>query len=143
MEKISEAYLDSSVFIASILDSGTTGENARNIILSVQNGLIKGYTSTLTFDEVSFVIRKFAGLEKSLIAGESFLKIPHLQFIDVSYDLIFLAQEFISKYKIKPRDAIHCACANSKYIGIIISDDADFDRIKEIKRLGIQDVKLS
>ena len=142
MEKINEAYLDASVFAASTLDSGLNGENARDIIDAIQNKLIDGYTSVLTFDESVFVVRKFRGFENSLIAGDDFLNIQHLNFIEVTYEIIALAQELIKKYKIKPRDAIHTACAINNDIKTIISDDSDFDAVKEIERISIKEFKV-
>lgn len=142
MEKINEAYLDASVFAASTLDSGLNGEKARDIIDAVQNKLIDGYTSVLTFDESVFVVRKFRGFENSLIAGDDFLNIQHLNFIEVTYEIIALAQELIKKYKIKPRDAIHTACAINNDIKTIISDDSDFDAVKEIERISIKEFKV-
>ena len=142
MEKIKEAYLDSSVFITSALDDGANGRKAREVIDAVQKNIIEGYTSALTFDEFVFIIRKFKGFENSLTAGDNFFHIRSLNFIEVTYELIKLAQELIKKYKIKPRDAIHAACAINKDVKIIISDDGDFDVIKEIERKSIKEFKI-
>ena len=44
------------------------------------------------------------------------------------------AQALISKYNLHPRDSIHVSSAIGKKIKTIISDDEEFDKIKEIKR---------
>ena len=44
----------------------------------------------------------------------------------------------MKQYKaLKPRDAIHLATALKAGASTIVSDDADFDNIKEIKRKGL------
>ncbi len=46
------------------------------------------------------------------------------------------AQKLVEKYKIKPRDAIHSATSLSLNINEIISEDSDFDKVEELKRLS-------
>jgi predicted nucleic acid-binding protein len=43
----------------------------------------------------------------------------------------------MGKYNLSPRDAIHLASALSRKAIAIVSDDEDFDQIKEIKRIPI------
>jgi predicted nucleic acid-binding protein len=40
----------------------------------------------------------------------------------------------LDKYKLNPRDSIHIASALSRKITTIISDNEDFDQVKEITR---------
>ena len=49
-----------------------------------------------------------------------------------------MAQSLMDKYKLSPRDSIHVASALSRKATIIISDDEDFDQIKEIKRTPLK-----
>lgn len=142
MEKSQQVYLDSPIFITANVKSDYEGEKARDIISGLKTGIIEGYTSTLTFDEVVFVIRKIAGFENSVLTGDLFLNIPNLKFIEVDYGIIALAQDAIKRHRLKPRDAIHAACAINKGIKIVISDDADFDAIKELERKSITDFKI-
>ena len=142
MGTITEAYLDAPVFIASIVNTDTQGEKARAILQAVTKNRIQGYTATLTFDEVVHIVKKLAGSEFSVPAGEYFLRIQNLKFIEVTHESIVLAQEVIKKYNLKPRDAIHVACALQRKILLIVSDDTDFDKVKELKRKGIADMKL-
>jgi len=44
----------------------------------------------------------------------------------------------MAKYKLSPRDSIHIASALSKKTKTIVSDDEDFDHIKEIKRTPLK-----
>ncbi|MBI4452998.1 type II toxin-antitoxin system VapC family toxin [Candidatus Woesearchaeota archaeon] len=142
MEKITEAYLDTSVFVVSALDTGVNGEKSRNIIDAIQKNSFEGYTSALTFDELAFAVRKLRSFENSIIAGDDFLNMGHLNFIEIAYETVKLAQDLIKKYRLRPRDAIHAACAMHKDIKIIVSDDADFDSVKELERKSIKDFKI-
>jgi len=45
---------------------------------------------------------------------------------------------FMKMYKfLKPRNAIHIVAAISAGASVIVSDDSDFDNIKEIKRRSL------
>lgn len=128
--------------MAASAGTDANASKSREIISSIERQLISGSTSALTFDEVVFVIRKIAGFEKSLIAGENFLNINNLRFVKVDYQLILLAHDLIKKYRLNPRDAIHTACAINNNIKTIISDDSDFDAVKEIERISIKEFKV-
>lgn len=45
-----------------------------------------------------------------------------------------MAQKITEGYNVKPRDAIHAACALKYCSGQIITNDSDFDVIGEIRR---------
>ena len=66
--------------------------------------------------------------------GRKLLDFPDLEFIDVDKLTISMAQILIDKYHIRPRDSIHIASALNKNIKTVISDDKDFDKVKEITR---------
>ena len=51
------------------------------------------------------------------------------------------AQKIVEKYRIKPRDAIHVACALKNGIKKVISDDPDLDRVKEIERIKLTEIR--
>ncbi|MEW6222967.1 MAG: hypothetical protein AB1476_06695 [Candidatus Hadarchaeota archaeon] len=50
------------------------------------------------------------------------------------------AIDLTEKYGLKPRDATHAACSLNHAIFSMISDDLDFDAVKELKRLNFGDV---
>ena len=59
---------------------------------------------------------------------------PNIRFIDVSDIIIWKALELIKEYKLLPRDGIHAATAFIAGAETIISQDANFDNIKGLKR---------
>ena len=130
-------YVDSNVFLFSALyspDSEPKAKKAKEILVEIENGTRLASTSTLTWDEVVWVATKLLGKTDGIAQGQKLLGFPNLKFINVDEEVITQAQALIGKYKLSPRDSIHIASALSKKIKTILSDDADFDQIKEIKR---------
>lgn len=129
-------YLDANVFLKAILKE-RGGRSARDLLSRVQNGKIVAFTSALTFDEVFWIVEKHRGFDSALKATKGFLEMQNLTFIEVNDKIIRQAYDLAEKYRINPRDSIHAACAISKNINTIFSEDSDFDRIKEIKRKSL------
>jgi uncharacterized protein len=130
-------YLDSNVFIYAIIydkEDEPKAKKANDILLNIENGKIAAYTSTLTWDEVVWVISRAMGRKEGASQGKKMLGFPNLQFVVADENVLARAQKLIDKYSLSPRDSIHIASALEKRIKQIISDDADFDQVKEIRR---------
>jgi uncharacterized protein len=133
-------YLDSNVFIYPVLypeESQPKVKKAKQILADIENGELQAYTSTLTWDEVVWVVKKTMGKEEAVNQGKKLLGFPNLEFIAVDDSIIVRAQKLTEKYNLNPRDAIHCASAIEKKIKEVISDDSELDVIKEIKRIQL------
>ena len=132
-------YIDSNVFLYPVLYNDIReSENARKILSEIEGKNIQAYTSTLTWDEVSYVVERIFGKTDSIEVGKRFLNFPFLRFIPVDDEIIRRSQVIREKYNLKPRDSIHLSCAIERNISEIITDDADFDEIKEITRVPIK-----
>lgn len=133
-------YIDSNVFIYPVIyNENVNGVvKAKEYLLQIAKGKLKACTATLTWDELVWIIRKISNSESAISEGKKFLRFPHLQILDVDHIVLQKAQELIEEYQLKPRDAIHAATALVNDINQIISDDEDFDAIKELKRLPIR-----
>jgi len=134
-------YLDSNVFIYPLIYEDKKSKLFKKVFLELVNKRFKGITSVLTWDEVVHVIQRKKGIEESIIRGDRFLRLSNLTLIDTNKNIILLAQKIIAKYNLKPRDAIHAATALSQGCTEIISDDSDFDKVKEIKRISPDDFR--
>ncbi|MCD6092444.1 MAG: type II toxin-antitoxin system VapC family toxin [Candidatus Aenigmarchaeota archaeon] len=132
-------YIDSNLFIYASLDRGILGEQSRKIIDLLNRGKIKGITSSLTLDEVIWIVWKEKDRELGIKAGKEIFAIANLDIINVSKKTISSAIELMGKYNLKPRDAIHLSAAIEHGVFTIISEDEDFDKIEEIERLNFVD----
>jgi len=130
-------YLDANVFLNAILNREKEGEKARDLIQKIEKGDMTACTSALSFDEVFWSVKKHRDFEKALKATKAFLEIPNLIFLDVNDEIIWLAYNLAEKYRIDPRDAIHLACALNHGVFTLVSEDKDFDKVKEIKRKSL------
>ena len=130
-------YLDTNIFIYASIDESEIGKKCSEIISLHLNEKKDVATSCLTWDEVVYGIRKKVGKEMSIIQGKNLIEMQNLLWLDTNNLIISKAQELMEAYNLKPRDAIHAATAIVNGIKEIISDDSDFDKVKEIKRTKI------
>lgn len=77
------------------------------------------------------------GSNEALSQGQKLLGLLNLRFIGVDENILSQAQGLISKYSLKPRDAIHVASAINRKLEISISDNQDLDSIKEVTRISL------
>ena len=134
MEKV---YIDANIFLNPVLYNINEVEEAKKsqkFLKEVISKKISGVTSVLTWDEFVWIIRKNLGKKTASEKGKELLIFPNLSFISVTFSTILRAQDLLSKYNIKPRDAIHVASMIENNITKLISFDGDFDDISEIER---------
>ena len=67
---------------------------------------------------------------------------PNLTLLDVNARIISKSLYLMRLYRLYLRDSIHAASALNNNILEIISEDKDFDRIKELKRKSIKELRL-
>jgi len=126
-------YLDANIFIYATINTEEIGEKARSLLGRIQQGEEKAETSALTFDEVFWAIKKH-NLELAFTAAEAMLNFPNLEIIPADREVVRSALQIIREYHLAPRDAIHAATAIAEKVDCIVSTDAHFDRVKELKR---------
>jgi len=132
-------YLDSNVFILAVFSNNNKAMKARELIKKGILSELSIATSSLTVDEVVWKIWKETK-DRSLAIEEGLrlLQFDNLKIVKIDSDVLKAALNFMKDYKIlKPRDAIHLAAALNAGASVIVSDDSDFDNIKEIKRKSL------
>jgi len=125
-------YIDANVFVQGIIRGH---KKSKEVIMRIAKKEFVGVTSVLSWDEMVFCVGKFLGKDVANIEGAKFFTLPNFIFIDAKKEIIVKAQKLCEIYDIKPRDAIHCATALHLGIKEIISEDKDFDKVKELKRI--------
>lgn len=127
-------YFDSNVFIFPALYEGKKSRKAADWLKKMVKGEIEVCTSCLTLDEVVWIISREADREKALNEGERILEFPNLRVFDVTSEDAFRMINYQKKYEnLRPRDAIHLSVAISNGVHTIVSDDDDFEDIKEVE----------
>ncbi|MBI2971025.1 MAG: type II toxin-antitoxin system VapC family toxin [Candidatus Aenigmarchaeota archaeon] len=133
-------YVDANVFIVAGVYPQESPEfkAAKKLLYAVSSGEAEAATSLLTWDELVWVVRRMAGNEAAAEEGKRFLEIPNMKFLGVTENIIRKAQNITERYNLKPRDAIHTASAIVNNAGSIVSDDADFDAVRGLKRIALE-----
>lgn len=129
-------YLDANFFIFAKLSTDTKGSRARNILNQIVSGK-RAITSSLALDEVMWIFIKNKQINMLRPIIEEIYTIKNLEVKEVSATTPLIALEFIEKYNLKPRDAFHLAIMESFNVKEIVSDDSDFDKVKNIKRIKL------
>lgn len=130
-------YLDSNVFIYACLSLDEIGERSRKLLRDVELGGVEAASTTLTFDEVVWAVKKYRTLSNAIAAGEAFINMPRLTLISVDEAVIRSALDLMRRYELEPRDSIHAASAILCRAETIISMDPHFDKVKELPRKTI------
>ncbi len=128
------SYIDSNLFIYAAVYDDERGEKARDLIEDIRKGDEVMYTSSLTFDEVFWIVKKEKGEDSALEVGRAMLEMRNLQFVEVDTSLLWESYNLIKENGLGPRDSIHLACALEKNAEKIVSEDDDFDGVEGIER---------
>jgi predicted nucleic acid-binding protein len=98
----------------------------------------KLYTDVLVLDEVLYISKKKYGVPYDLTA--EFLKtvvFPYVSVIDLAEEEFKQALRLVLEHNLKPSDALHMGAMKAMGINNIISEDRDFDRTGEVKRIWL------
>ena len=131
-------YLDANFFIFALLDQTKKGDRARELQSDIITGKKQAITSVLAIDEVMWVLIKNNKSHLLRKAIEDIYNMANVEIKGVDPLIPLNALNFIDEFSLKPRDAFHVSIMELLRIKIIVSDDTDFDRIKEIKRIRLE-----
>ena len=92
----------------------------------------------LVIDEVIYVSKKKYNVNfNDTISFLDEVVLPNSLILPIRKEDYDKAKELILQYNLKPSDAFHVAIMLNNSISKIISEDKDFDRIKEIERIWL------
>ncbi|MHB8565703.1 MAG: type II toxin-antitoxin system VapC family toxin [Nitrososphaerales archaeon] len=94
------------------------------------------YTDLLILDETLYLSKSKYRVPYELTF--EFLKtnvLPYSTVIPIDELDFSLMERYLSKYKIKPSDAIHLSAMEKEGVTNIASEDGEFDDVKEVKRI--------
>lgn len=129
-------YIDANVFIYALTynEKHPDAIKSKFFLKELRFNRLEACTTILTWDEVVWHLKKVRNHTEAIKAGRMLLSFPNLKFIDMTKKVIEDAQKICETFHVKPRDAIHGACALNHCKGEIFSNDDDFDDIQGISR---------
>jgi Predicted nucleic acid-binding protein, contains PIN domain len=125
-------YLDANVFVFAAVNTEDLGVNARSVIRKIQFGEDTAVTSALTWDEVFWAVKKHS-LELAFEVCEAMLNLPNLEIVSADKELALSALRLMRDCHLAPRDALHAATAIACGVDFLVTSDAHFSRVKELK----------
>ncbi len=131
-------YIDSNIFIFAAINQDENGERCRNIIKLIEEEKISCAASYLIIDEIIWVLKKKIGKKDAITIIKAILSLP-IKWLDINESSIIRMVDILENTNIEPRDALHIACMLNNGLSTILSEDKDFDRIKNVKRIGAKE----
>jgi len=128
-------YLDANFFVfINLLHK--KGEVAREILKKITEGK-RAITSSLALDEVMWVLMKNKLRHEVRRVIEDIYATPNLHVREVPGHIPLRAVDMMEQHNLKPRDAFHVAVMEHFGEREIVTDDADFERVKTISRIPL------
>lgn len=126
-------YVDSNIFILGALDKTARGGTARKCLELIDEGKVDAITSSLTMDELMWILIKH-GKKHRVIEAIYGIYESRIKVVPVSSQAPLKACEFLTKFDLNPRDAIHAAVIKESNLNEILSDDKHFDKVDWLER---------
>ena len=99
----------------------------------------KLYTDVLVLDELIYVSKRKYNVPYAVtIEFVESVVLPYVTVLELGEEEYREAAELITRYNLKPSDALHLAAAKLNGISIVISEDRELERIPDIKRVWIE-----
>ena len=95
------------------------------------------FINMLIVDEVLYISKKYG---VSYDVTLSFLKnivLPYTEIIPIAEEDIKPVEKYLIQYNLKPSDAIHLATMEKVGANHIVTEDVEFDKVKEVKRIWL------
>ncbi|MEM2998445.1 MAG: type II toxin-antitoxin system VapC family toxin [Thermoproteota archaeon] len=130
-----KVFLDSNFLI--YLNAMTSGERGKFDELFVR--LIKDqvFINILVVNEVLYVSRKYGLSYEATLKFLRSIVLPYVEVVSIGEGDLNLVEKYLLKYRLKPSDAMHLATIEKTGANYIVSEDEDFDKVEEVKRIWI------
>ena len=149
-------FLDANIFHFYLRGPSEIQKTCILFLERIVKGEISGFTSSLVLDEVMYKIllktiedkhrknpieaiqssREEVGVQSKVVrkALDIILGIENLEVLSVKKDYLEVSVEYMEKFSMLPRDAIHLAVMKSVECSDIVSADSDFDKVPSVTR---------
>jgi predicted nucleic acid-binding protein len=137
-------YLDTNVFVHAFEGADEWASHARAILDFLSDGFCRPVTSELTLAELVAGCDLGDSAELTLTYSTLITDSLRLRVVPVERPILLAAARIETEgRRLRLPDAIHAASAIAADCPFVVSNDADFDRVKAFRRLPIADASLA
>ena len=111
------------------------GDAARLILSKLQQ--IDAKTCCLTIDELAWVVFKKVDNATAVKACRAVLALKDLEIVSIEYGDLWIMTDVMTKFQLRPRDALHLAVMKRLDEKAIVTEDSHFDAVG-VNRMAIQ-----
>lgn len=97
------------------------------------------FTNILVIDETLYISERRFGFPYRITLD--FIKeivLPYTEIIPIEEEDLRLLEKYLLAYTLRPSDAIHLATMEKACVDHIVTEDEDFDKVREVKRVWLQ-----
>lgn len=129
------AFLDTNVFLSAAGSAHAEKEACVSVLRRVASGSLEATTNSEVVQEILYVLARRGRREDAVVLARRVASLfPDL--LPVTRDDVLGACDLVERYPgLAVRDAIHAASMLRNGIKRVISVDADFDQIRELRRV--------
>lgn len=149
-------YLDTSAFYFLFFEDAKYTKMMKKIFARINSGKEEAITSSLTLDEIAYIIlmrlveRKYKKHPKEILRErpkiilefveqiqnvfQTIFSIKNLEIVEVDRNIAGVVPLLMEEHSLLPRDCIHLETMRKFNIKKILTTDEDFDRIQDIER---------
>ncbi|MEM2208717.1 MAG: type II toxin-antitoxin system VapC family toxin [Nitrososphaerota archaeon] len=95
------------------------------------------FINMLIIDEVLYISKKYGFHYDVTLDFLRNILLPYIEIIPIEEKDLKLIEKFLLNYNLKPSNAIHLATMEKVGIKNIVTEDEDFDKVKEVKRIWL------
>lgn len=132
--------LDSDIFIAVIKEEDRLKHVSLKILKAVEKRKLRGaYASVASVQEIIFWLLNRGLKDKVLLTVSRLFELRNLEWVPLTKEIFLTASALMGEYKLGAFDAYIAATALSRD-RVILSSDHVYDKIKGIKRIGLEEI---
>lgn len=136
---MSAVYLDAAIFVHALGEDPELRAACRGVLSSVRDGALAARSSVLTVEEVVHVRHRRLG-DRGQAAREGRDIGSMVALHDIGRQDLDRALELFAEHpSLDPRDAVHVAVATRIGSAVMLSTDAGFDPVPDVRRVDPRD----
>lgn len=136
--KAARVLLDTSLWIYHFEQHPQFGEAAGRVLHDLENGRLTAVASELSLLELTVLPLRLGRQDVADDYELLLTNFPHLELVPVSREILLEAAALRAAYGLRTPDAVHLATAIISQVPAVITNDASWNRVKELRIIPLQ-----